>query len=722
MKNKTLSISYFIGIGIFISLIVSSLYIFKPTFAVWVDNKIYDIYLRSDKKSELSNSVVIVDIDENTLKKVGQWPWPRYLNATLLQNIVNSGAASVGFDILLSEQDRTSPKHIQENLKRYFDTTIEFEGLSKDFYDNDELFAKVLQQSPSVLGMYLNFDNKKDSLDESFPRGISVSVLSNETSKPISESLLIANYATTPIKELLNSSSVGYINALADNDGVVRKIPLLMGLKNSSNELKTYPNLSLATLLKAFNQDSIVVKTNEDGVQSLQVGIYAVPLEADGTFFVRYKGGKKVYKYISAVDIITNNFDKKELEGKVVFVGSSATGLLDIRINPFDTHYPGVEVHASIVDNILTNHFINVPSYTPGMQVVLIVFFGVVLSILFGKISTYFLLFIVAIFSMSFWYVGQYLFIQGIFISPLYIFLVIFLQTVFILFSKFIFESLEKSKIKQAFSRYVSPVVVSQIANSGIDVFKGEQKEVTILFTDIRGFTTLSEKLNPEDIVKLLNKYFTPMTAIIKQNQGTVDKFIGDSVMAFWNAPLDVENHQYLAIQTALKMQEELKELNKKLKKEFDVELSFGSGIHTGFVYVGNMGSAELLDYTIIGDSVNIASRVEGLCSVYGLNTIVSEQTILNCKDKYYYLIIDEIKVRGKSEAVKIYCPIDLEVAKQREKEFELFEKAYNLYVKGELNIAFDIFQKLCNDYLQKDTKNLYTIHLNRCKDNLNNS
>lgn len=716
MKEKSLGIFYFLGVGVFISTLIIFFYVFKPKMAIWIDNKIYDTYLQADQKTEISNNVVIVDIDDESLKKLGQWPWPRYLNALLLETIVNSGAYSVGFDILMSEFDRTSPKYIQENLNKYFGTKVEFKGLPQQFYDNDLLFSSILAQTNSVLGMYFNFGNIDKAEELIIPKPPSVAVLSSKNSKPPTNKLLIAQGLTAPIKSLLESASVGHINITVDSDGVVRKAPLLMGLKTP---LKTeiYPNLSLMTLLKAYNTNTVILKTNEEGIESIKIGDITVPLEADGTFFIRYKGGRGIYPYISAVDIIENRHDPKSLEGKVVFVGSSAAGLLDIRVNPFNAYYPGIEVHASIVDNIMTEHFISVPTWTPGLQVILIVFFGIFLAILLSKVPVYLILTFAVGLSVAFWYIGQYLFTQGFFISPLYVFLSIAIQSVLALLIQFIFQSIQKQKIKGAFSRYVSPVVVSQIAASGIDVFKGSQREVTIMFTDIRGFTTLSEKLKPEEIVQMLNEYFTPMTALIKENSGTLDKFIGDAIMAFWNAPLDVENHPYLAIKTAIQMQVELTKLNETLIERYGVEIKMGAGVHTGKVYVGNMGSKELLDYTIIGDNVNLASRLEGLCSKYGLTTVLSEQTISNCKDNYYYLSIDRIKVKGKTEALSVYYPILHEIAELRKEELKEYEIAFALYSKGEFSQAKVIFEKLVQEYPSNDTSKLYSIYQQRCEE-----
>ncbi len=723
MGDKKLHIGYFLVIGLVISVLVVVFYVFKPTLAQWVDNKIYDTYLRLGEKVESSGGVAIVDIDEASLAEIGQWPWPRYLNAELLAGIVNSGAASVGFDILMSEVDRSSPKHIQENLNKFYGIEANFDGIPPEFIDNDEYFASILSQTNSVMGMYINFgpliannDNGSNtSIDNVvIPDGLNMAILATENAVPPETNLLKGNSLTTPIASLLNSATVGYINATADSDGVIRKIPLVMALE-TDNGTKVYPNLSLMSLIKAYGKNTAVVKTDIDGITGIKVGATEVPLEADGTFFVRFKGGRGVYPYISAADIIFGRHNPEDLAGKVVFVGSSAPGLLDIRINPYEAHYPGIEVHASVVDNILTQHFMSVPIWTPGMQVIGILLIGVLLALILSRVSAYFSLIIASALLVGVWVAGQEAFNAGFFISPLYIALTVALESIVILFVQFIFESIQKRKIKGAFSRYVSPVVVSQIAASGIDIFKGSEREVTIMFTDIRGFTTISEKLKPDQIVEMLNEYFTPMTLLIKNNYGTLDKFIGDAIMAFWNAPLDVEGHEKYAIETGIEMQVELAKLNVSLQERYGIQLKMGAGVNTGKVYVGNMGSEELLDYTIIGDNVNLASRLEGLCSKYGITLVVGESTMSKYPDDYHYLTIDRIKVKGKTEAVAVYYPIRHDAANLRKEELQLHEKAYQLYYNGEFSEAKLIYQQLVDGYKDLDTSVLYGIYLERC-------
>ncbi len=297
--------------------------------------------------------------------------------------------------------------------------------------------------------------------------------------------------------------------------------------------------------------------------------------------------------------------------------------------------------------------------------------------------------------------------------------------------------------MKKAFSRYVSPEMVKRITDKGEVILQGEEREVSLIFTDIRGFTSFSEALEPSQVVDVLNRYFTPMTKLIQSSHGTVDKFIGDAIMAFWNAPLDVKHHELKAVRTALSMHHALAELNKELQEEIGMTLRMGAGVHTGMVYVGNMGSEELLDYTCIGDNVNLSSRLEGMCSHYGVGVVISGVVAKRCKyileleqklksvekNKNYldknknntdntlnnieFILLDKVKVKGKDEAVELYLPVAEEDYKAREEEFKSFIIARKAYAKGDFAEAVTLFENLCNIY---ENIKYYTIYFDRCK------
>lgn len=704
------------SVGLAVAVIAAAMYILRPDFLVWIDNKVYDTFLKAVPKSPPSDIPVIVDIDEKSLELYGQWPWPRYVLASLIYGVASNSPASIALDILLAEQDRTSPELIKKNLKRDFDINVDFSGLPPDLKDNDKLFAGYISQMPVILGMYVNFIGSYDNGTD-LPAPLNVSVITSSGGAGADKNLIKGTDVSAPLKIFSDAAPVGVINAITDIDGVIRRAPLVIGLKDKDGNTKLYANLALMAVIRAYGDPSVLVKTGLDGMESVRVGSLTVPVEADGTFPILFKGGNKTYKYISASDILSGNYAREDLEGKIVFIGSSAPGLLDIRSVPADEYYTGVEIHAAAVDAMLSGEHISVPVWTPGLQFILIIFISVLGALAAGKLSPYFSLPAAFIILGALWYGGYYAFKKGIFISPFFVSIGLLISVFAVVAVRFLSEARDKKILRNTFSRYVSPEVVARIEDKGFDLFAGEEKEVTALFTDIRGFTSISERLSPQDMVKLLNSYFAPMTDLIRSRQGTMDKFIGDAIMAFWNAPADVPGHEELALGAAIEMQQRLKEINVKLKEEFGVELRIGAGIHTGSVYVGNMGSRELINYTIIGDNVNLASRLEGLCSKFGVNIVCSGSTMDKCVGKFAFQKIDNIKVKGKTQAVEVYFAMALEEGEKRKIELEIYNNALKYYMEGRFEDAKVIFDRLSEDYAASVTFKLYRIYSDRCAD-----
>ena len=299
--------------------------------------------------------------------------------------------------------------------------------------------------------------------------------------------------------------------------------------------------------------------------------------------------------------------------------------------------------------------------------------------------------------------------------SPLYPLLTVLAVGGALLPLRFRQEERQKVVLRRSFARYVAPEVVERIAKLEGDIFAGEELEVTIMFTDIRGFTTLSETMTPQEIVAMLNSYFTPMTALVRKRRGTLDKFIGDALMAFWNAPLPVEGHPRLAVETALLMQEKLNELNQQPERHhFNQALAMGVGVNTGKAYVGNMGSRELLNYTFIGDNVNLTSRLEGLCSAYGVGVVVSEETRRRCGEAFGFQTLDLLRVKGKKQPVLVFNPLWPDQARERLGELEAHAQALDLYQGGSFEEARSIFADLTSEF---PMVKLYHIYLDRCRD-----
>lgn len=693
--------------GLFVSGLMLALYILQPAFLRGLDDSVYDILLTTRTPVPISEVPIIVDIDESSLRRYGQWPWSRYLTARLIDTLAESGAASVGLDILLSEPDRSSPELLSNLLHQNFGVGLDLSQLSPEQRDNDLRLEQTLARTPTVLGVFMQFTGKLDP-SAALPTPTGLAEQTPPGAPEPRDTVIRAATALLPLARFNKVAPVGAINVAPNNDGVVREIPLLYRLGDN-----IYANLSLRALMAGLDIKTLVLRSGPQGLTEIRVGNLRIPVTPQGLMRVPFKGPHGVYPYYSAADVLEGRIAKEHFEGKVIFIGTSAAGLQDIRATPFDNVYPGVEVHATTVDAIINSDHIVTPAFTPGLQALVIMLAGTAAALIFNftraAVYTPLCLFMIgATLSTS-----VYLFGQGQFISPLYVMLTILAQGLCILPLRFAHEEKQRRHLRQAFSRYVSPEVVARIADREGDIFAGEEREVTVLFTDVRGFTGLSEKLAPQQVVALLNRYFTPMTACVRNSSGTLDKFIGDAVMAFWNAPLDVPEHPRLAVGAALNMQRILKELNNDLEAEFGVRLRIGAGLHSGPVYVGNMGSEDLLDYTCIGDTVNLASRLEALCPKYGMETVVSQDVAARCGDAYYFRRLDRIRVKGKSLAVDIFTAHEHDYAAAHADEFLQAETAIALYMQGNFAAALRLLESL----REKETEStlLYNLYTERC-------
>ena len=617
----------------------SYFYLYKISFFEGLNKKITDIFYIIRKEIKPSKNVVIVDIDEKSLKELGQWPWSRDKVAKILTNLRDANVGIIGLDIVFAEVDNSSPKRVLNKLG--------LKGIKAP--DFDEILANTLLQTPVISG-YM-FDFKEKFIRGSIPNIPVVIVEKKDTEV---NSLPVAKGIITNIPLLQNSSfSSGFFNTIPDSDGVVRSIPLLVRFQEN-----IYPSLSLEILRLVYGTNKIVINYDNLGVYSLQIGNKTIKTDRFARVAVNYYGKSKLFDYISAIDVYKNKFKKEDIEGKIVLVGTSASGLLDLRATPLDSTYAGVEIHATAIENILNDEYFRSFEFREIFDLLSIFIILVLISLFFkffGALKTALLSVLV---------IGGYLvFAYWLFSSKMILINVIYplfaSLSFYMLLSSiyYFFESRQKDLIKKKFSKKVSLAVAEALIREGEkDLLEPKEREVSIFFSDIRGFTTISEKLkNPKKVIEFLNLYMTPMTQIITKNRGTVDKFIGDAIMAYWNAPLEVKNHADEAVKSAIEQIKELKKLNEKLKEKGFSPIDIGIGINTGLAVVGEMGSSGRSDYTIIGDSVNLASRVEGLCKTYKTQILITEFTKNSLQNEYEIEFVDEVKVKGKVELVKIY-------------------------------------------------------------------
>ncbi|MDR1649441.1 MAG: adenylate/guanylate cyclase domain-containing protein [Synergistaceae bacterium] len=680
--------------GFFSILFILFCYGVQPRLIRYLDLKVYDLMLTRAREREREAppfsgplSPVLVDIDDRSLAAVGQWPWPRAMLAELLARIAEGGAAAIGVDILMPEPDRTSLRPLLDRMARDYAISPKIEGVPEGLMDNDALLADVLRQIPVVLSTYLDFASQsgpEDAVPPGRVRALSLARHRTPGSAALEDVLLQAPKADLPIPVLLDAvRATGFMNNVPDEDGVMRQALLLANYRG-----KPQASLALAALLEASGSRTLELWLDQDGIEKIKAAGIEIPLSGPPRMSIAFRGPGGAYPVGSAVDVLEGRVSPDLFADKIVFVGSTAPGLLDIRATPFDSEYGGLEMNAAIVDTILSRRFVAVPSWGPGLQVLLVVFFGAIgiPFLTFSGPLVYLLVSVVLCWCTC--GVSYLSFQRGLFFSPVYILMTLLLESVSILLARFLLEYREHRALISAFSNYVAPEVVARIARGEPVRLEGEEREISVLFTDIRSFTALSEKLRPEEIVSLLNRYFSPMTTLVRQSMGTVDKFVGDAMMAFWNAPLDVRDHTVRAVSAVLKMYEALPKINDEMERDFGLSIRIGAGLHCGMAHVGNMGTEELVNYTAIGDTVNLASRLEGMCPHYGVGLVVSDTVAEKAKEAFYWKKIDKIRVKGRRQPVDIFTPLPFEEARKRKAELELWQRASDCYAAGRFGEA----------------------------------
>jgi adenylate cyclase len=689
--------------GACITLVVSAVYLARP---VWLDFqalKLYDALLVRNRSVVRSGLPVVVDIDDKSLAEYGQWPWPRYRVALLLGLLKNAGVRAVGLDILFAEADRTSPSVLTGQMFRDLKVEVAMTGLPEALRDYDQVLANVLAQGPFALGYYFDFTEtrKQPAMQGTLP-ALSLSVMRAPGAVELEACLPRPDHPVPPLSTLLAAApAAGFFNTQADRDNILRRTPLFLAYKG-----KVYPSLALATFMKAYGLKSATVRLFPGGVESLvlsgeALGSRVIPLDASGRLMLKYRGAGGTFPHISAADILAGRIEPGELFGKIVFIGTSAAALRDLRATPLDRGMPGVEVHATMVDMIAAGDFLSRPEWATGAELLGTLIVGLGVSALLTMAGAMALILPFLALAAGAWHGSAWLLAhKGLYVSPLGPLLVLAANFAILTFLKFWREERQKRFLHGAFSHYLAPAVVARItANPTALTLTGEEREVTMLFSDVRGFTSISESLTPTQVVDLLHRYFTPMTGIITSNLGTLDKFIGDAIMAFWNAPLAVPGHQDMAVCSALAMQEELDQLNVGFRETYGFSVAAGIGLHCGTVRVGNFGSSDLFNYTVIGDAVNLCSRLEGLTKFYGLRLLVSDAVRAATTGDVFFQEIDLVRVKGKQEPITIHTVLSATEYAARAAELTLFGEARELYTARRFEEARHLYDALVRRY-----------------------
>lgn len=630
-------------LSLFAAVISVALLYLMPKPIRTLENIIQDSMFLVRGESDKDTRVAIVDIDETSLKDLGQWPWSRQVLAQILDNLAQAEVAAIGMDMIFAEADRSSPHRVlgELNLK-----------LTQKLPNFDAIFAASIKRAPVVTGFMfaLNPDGVAPDRD---PRSKAIII---EKDKPESSFLPRAYRPILNIPSIEQSSySSGFLNSVPDFDGIVRNVPSVV-----EYDQVLYPSLSIELLRLTMGVNTIQVQYNNSGVESLQLGDIEIPTDIYGHIRVNYTGYTPSYQYISAANVFHNRVKKKDLEGKIILIGTSSAGLYDLRSSPFDIILPGVEVHAHLIDNVLNNNFIAQPQWSMSIDYLSVLVLALVafVTLLSQRI---FVSVIASASLIALILVAHYMlmFKVGLVFNSV----VLLLEVLFLYFTgtviNYLFEYRQKERIKDKFAKKVSKEVMEDIVGGSDEVtLKAETKEVSLFFSDIRGFTSISESMpSPQKLIEFLNAYMTPMTEIIINHKGTVDKFIGDAIMAYWNAPKKLDHHADFALNAAIEQIAALKTLNQRLKAQQFPSINIGIGLNTGKCIVGEMGSEGRSDYTCIGDSVNLASRLEGLNKKYQTNIILSEfflQSLSN-PERYDIQELGTETVKGKNQSVKIF-------------------------------------------------------------------
>ncbi len=612
--------------------------------------------------------VRIVDIDEKSLEAIGQWPWPRTVIADLLSKLYQDGAITVAFDILFAEPDRTSPNTILKHWQRFEDVSGNPEIL--DFIsklpDHDKVLASTLKRLPTVLGIM--FDNSGDVQSRPEPKW-------SYAKQGKDPRQFIPSYSgVVKALDILSGSTsgLGSINSSLDRDGIIRRVPLFVHLNSGENFSKEiFPSLSVEALRVAQRASTYLLKSSgasgdksfgeNIGLQQIRVGRITVPTSGSGHLWL-HDTGHIPERYVSAVDVLESQSAAQEIQGHIILIGTSAAGLKDVRTTPMAAAIAGVEIHAMAIEQMILGHHLERPAWMPGAEILWLCLIGVILALLIPRYGAYkcaaiaLLGLAVSISTSWFAYTEYKLLVDPSY--PSFVILLIYMTGTFI---SFIRTESEKKYVRSAFSRYLSPDLVNQLSEEpDLLVLGGETKDMTIMFSDIRGFTKISESMSASELTSFINDYLTPMTDIILDNDGTIDKYMGDAIMAFWNAPIDNPNHREAAATASLAMMKGLRDFNLSLEEKTALDgikrppISIGIGINTGPCCVGNMGSKQRFDYSVLGDTANVASRLEGQSKTYGVSIVVGEETA-NFAQDFAWFELDLIRVVGKEEPVRIF-------------------------------------------------------------------
>src|SRR3954471_1716068 len=612
----------------------------------------FDAFQRIEPRKKTIRPVTIVDIDDKSLEKLGQWPWPRTRIADLVTELTRLGAVGIAFDAAFSEPDRLNPAFAADTFRHLDEETrVKLRALPS----NDQIFADAIKASRVVLGES-GLPEEIAALDKTLPV-TGIAMLGEEPQRFMFDFPgLLRN---VPVLEHA-AAGRGLFTIRPERDGIIRRVPMIMQAQG-----QTMPSLTFEILRVASGSGTILIKAEKAGIKSIGVKGFEIPTDHNGQLWVHYSRNDASI-YVPAINVLEKNVAPDMIAGKLVLIGTSAVGLNDIKTTPVSPAMPGVEIHAQVLESALTGEVISRPIFGIAIEFGTALLFGLLVIAFAPTFGPVTLVALGAAFASGvigtsvYFYSFHRLLID--FTYPLMSTMAIYLT---LIFSSFVREQQQRKQVRSQFAQYMSPALVAQLAQSPEKLLLGgEERELTIMFSDVRGFTTISEtfKHDPRGLTALMNRFLTPLTNAILARKGYIDKYMGDAIMAFWNAPLDDGDHQLNACEAAVDMLERIEELNLVREQEAQqgghafIPINVGVGLNTGTCTVGNMGSDIKFNYSVLGDSVNLASRLEGQSKEYGFPVIVGSKTAMAVKDKFAILELDFIMVKGKKEPEVIYA------------------------------------------------------------------
>jgi adenylate cyclase len=659
----------YLKVTLFIILIYLGLMAVNPRFINNLEMKFYDLMFHLRGPEPIGPEVAIIGIDENSIKAIGRWPWSRKEISRLVEVLRQAGAKVIGFDIIFAEKQDSCEvdllSRLQGEMQRRSWKLPELKQWllqQRRHIDPDEELAEQFKKSGNVvLGYYFQGLEKLPTGPSVFNLALSKDIIKSSSYDLVRWTssvcapcpLVTARGVEVNIPKLTEAAAdAGYFNAVPDPDGAIRTIPLVVSFQKD-----LYAPLSLSILQQFTGNPPLQITLSDNGVLAIRLGKEPIPVDGYGRFRINYRGPARTFPYYSFIDVVSGKVPLETFRNKIVLVGATAVGIYDIRVTPFSSIFPGIEVHANIIDNILRRDFLWAPTGLANPAASVVIIMALIICWLQPRVRAWYGLSLLVILIFLYSYLDYFLFSRyQIYLQMLYPLACLVTVYVVVAFMRFIAEEKERLRIKAAFQNYVAPDVVNtMLQHPEMLHLGGEKREMTVLFSDIRGFTTLSEQMEPEALVNLLHSYLNPMTETVFKHSGTMDKYIGDAIMAIYGAPLILQNHADRACETALAMIEKLHHLWEEWRAQGLPELRIGIGINSGTMTVGNMGSETLFDYTVIGDNVNLASRLEGLNKYYGTAILLSDATQKLLKNSFILREVDRVRVKGKKSSVSIF-------------------------------------------------------------------